>query len=104
MGKAKRASPGKVTKPLKKALDPTRPRASRAASGQSTRPPAVEASVRRAQGSLPAALWRRFVDADLLSQSAALAFYARLGFTRAGTREFRVGAHHYHDFILKRAP
>jgi membrane protein len=79
MGKAKqRASPGKVAKPLKKALDPTRPRASRAASGQSTRPPAVEASVRRAQGSLPAALWRRFVDADLLSQSAALAFYAVL--------------------------
>lgn len=34
----------------------------------------------------------------------ALAFYARLGFTQAGTREFRVGAHQYHDFILQRAP
>jgi len=34
----------------------------------------------------------------------ALAFYERLGFTRAGTREFRVGAHDYHDFILQRAP
>ncbi len=34
----------------------------------------------------------------------ALAFYERFGFTRAGTREFRVGAHHYHDFILQRSP
>jgi ribosomal protein S18 acetylase RimI-like enzyme len=35
---------------------------------------------------------------------AALAFYSRLGFTQAGTREFRVGAHEYHDYILQRAP
>ncbi len=34
----------------------------------------------------------------------ALAFYQRFGFTQAGTREFRVGAHDYHDFILQRAP
>ena len=33
---------------------------------------------------------------------AALAFYARLGFVRAGTRQFRVGAHDYFDFILQR--
>jgi len=32
----------------------------------------------------------------------ALAFYARLGFTRIGTREFRVGAHEYHDYLLQR--
>jgi ribosomal protein S18 acetylase RimI-like enzyme len=32
----------------------------------------------------------------------ALAFYARFGFMRAGTREFRVGAHEYHDYILQR--
>lgn len=35
---------------------------------------------------------------------AALAFYERSGFTRAGTREFRVGANTYHDYILQRAP
>jgi diamine N-acetyltransferase len=31
----------------------------------------------------------------------ALAFYARLGFTEAGTRRFRVGAHDYFDYILQ---
>lgn len=35
---------------------------------------------------------------------SALTFYERLGFTRTGTREFRVGAHEYHDYILQRAP
>jgi ribosomal protein S18 acetylase RimI-like enzyme len=35
---------------------------------------------------------------------SALTFYARLGFTRIGTREFRVGTHEYHDHILQRAP
>jgi membrane protein len=59
-------------------LDPTQPRAPRERSGASSRPPPVEASVRRAQGALPMALLRRFIDADLLSQSAALAFYAVL--------------------------
>jgi membrane protein len=59
-------------------LDPTKPRASRAASGKSRKPPAVESFIRRAQGALPGALLRRFVDADLLAQSAALAFYAVL--------------------------
>lgn len=75
-----RTSPkaAKGAKPLADALDPTSPRASPAASGSSKKPPAVEASVRRAQGSLPAALLRRFVDVDLFSQAAALAFYALL--------------------------
>lgn len=59
-------------------LDPTQPRAPRAQSGKTTDPPPVEAKVRRAQGALPMAMLRRFVDADLLSQSAALAFYAVL--------------------------
>ena len=50
-------------------LDPTKPTASRAR---------IETIVRRARGSLPAALVRRFIDAELLSQSAALALYAIL--------------------------
>ena len=59
-------------------LDPTQPRAPRSQSGKSTDLPPVEATVRRAQGALPMAMLRRFIDADLLSQSAALAFYAVL--------------------------
>ncbi|MGH8078189.1 MAG: YihY/virulence factor BrkB family protein [Lysobacter sp.] len=59
-------------------LDPTKPTAERAESGKSLRRPAIAAFIRRAQGSLPAALLRRFIDADLLSQSAALALYAVL--------------------------
>jgi membrane protein len=59
-------------------LDPTKPTASRAQSGKSTRRPAIEALIRSARGSLPVALLRRFIDADLLSQSAALALYAVL--------------------------
>lgn len=35
--------------------------------------------------------------------AGALAFYERLGWAKAGTREFRVGAGTYHDFILARA-
>lgn len=65
-------------KALADELDPTKPHASRAMSGRSARPPPVESTVRRAQGSLPMALLRRFIDADLLAQSAALAFYAVL--------------------------
>jgi membrane protein len=90
----KRPSPGKTSPraahrakpaPVKKAaakvaatLDPTKPTASRAQSGKSTRRPAIEALVRTARGSLPVALLRRFIDADLLAQSAALALYAVL--------------------------
>lgn len=59
-------------------LDPTRPAASPARSGESKRRPAIEAIIRRARGSLPAALLRRFIDAELLPQSAALALYAVL--------------------------
>jgi len=59
-------------------LDPTKPTATRAQSGKSTRRPAIEALIRTARGSLPVALLRRFIDADLLSQSAALALYAVL--------------------------
>ena len=59
-------------------LDPTKPTASREQSGKSTRRPAIEALIRSARGSLPVALLRRFIDADLLSQSAALALYALL--------------------------
>jgi ribosomal protein S18 acetylase RimI-like enzyme len=33
----------------------------------------------------------------------ALAFYTRCGFRRIGTREFSVGANHYHDYVLARA-
>jgi len=38
----------------------------------------VQALIRRARGSLPVALIHRFLDASLVSQSAALAFYALL--------------------------
>lgn len=34
----------------------------------------------------------------------ALAFYARMGFVRTGTRNFRVGGNDYFDYILERAP
>jgi membrane protein len=59
-------------------LDPTQPTASPEESGKSLRRPAIEALVRRARGSLPAALLRRFLDVDLMAQSAALALYAVL--------------------------
>lgn len=91
----KRPSPRKTTaarpRPAKKAgnpkpptggvarkLDPTKPAAARERSGVSTRRPAVQAFIRKAQGSLPVALLRRFIDADLMSQAAALALYALL--------------------------
>jgi len=80
-----KARPAKAAKRVAKAaarkvkqVDPTRPTAPRSKSGESRRKPAIEAFVRRAQGSLPMALLRRFVDADLLSQAAALALYALL--------------------------
>ncbi len=83
-GKAGAAKQG-TAKPVAKAarklvaeVDPTRPHAARTESGASTRRPAIQALIRRAQGSLPMAMLRRFIDADLLAQSAALAFYAVL--------------------------
>lgn len=68
----------KVATKLVAKIDPTKPTASRVDSGKSRRRPAIEAFIRRAQGSLPAALLRRFIDVDLLSQAAALALYAML--------------------------
>jgi ribosomal protein S18 acetylase RimI-like enzyme len=35
--------------------------------------------------------------------AAAIAFYARQGFTRAGVRKFRVGANTYDDLVLARS-
>jgi len=63
---------------LAKTLDPTKPAAPRDQSGVSKRKPAVNTFIRRVQGSLPAALLRRFIDADIPTQSAALALYAIL--------------------------
>ena len=59
-------------------LDPTAPRRQQPDRGQSLRRPAMQALVRRAQGSLPADLVRRFIDTELMAQSAALALYAIL--------------------------
>jgi membrane protein len=63
---------------IAKTLDPTKPAAPREESGRSKRKPAVQAFIRRAQGSFAGALLRRFLDADLMTQSAALALYAIL--------------------------
>ena len=73
--KAAVATPART---VAKELDPTRAHAARADSGESRRKPAIEALVRRAEGSFPLALLRRFIDAELMAQSAALAFYAML--------------------------
>jgi diamine N-acetyltransferase len=51
-----------------------------------------------------AASHRRVLLGVYSRNEAALAFYSRLGFSQVGTREFRVGAHEYHDYILQRAP
>ena len=59
-------------------IDPPAPRRQRPGRGESLRRPAMKALVRRAQGSLPADLMRRFVDTELMAQSAALALYAIL--------------------------
>jgi membrane protein len=42
------------------------------------RKPAVEAFIRRAKGSFPMAMLHRFLDAEVMAQAAALAFYALL--------------------------
>jgi membrane protein len=76
--KREAAKAGKAVARAAARLDPTKPTATRAGSGASSRRPAVEALIRRAKGSLPMALLHRFIDADLLSQSAALALYAIL--------------------------
>ena len=61
-----------------KTLDPTRPTAPREASGRSKRKPPVSAIVRRVQGGFAGAALRRFIDADVMTQAAALALYAIL--------------------------
>ena len=59
-------------------LDPTRKDSITEADGAPP-PPPVQARVRRAHfGNLPLALLRRFLDADVITQAAALAFYAAL--------------------------
>lgn len=45
---------------------------------------------------------RRLLLGVYSRNTAALDFYARLGFSEAGTRQFRVGANHYFDYILQR--
>jgi ribosomal protein S18 acetylase RimI-like enzyme len=47
---------------------------------------------------------RRLLLGVYSRNEAALAFYVRQGFTRVGTRSFRVGASDYHDYILQRVP
>lgn len=47
---------------------------------------------------------RRLLLGVYSRNTAALRFYARLGFEQVGTRSFRVGSNDYHDFILGRAP
>lgn len=54
------------------------------------------------QGWAASAGYRRLLLGVYSRNENALAFYARNGFSRVGTREFRVGAHDYHDFILQR--
>lgn len=59
-------------------LDPTQKASITEADGAPPAPP-VQAKIRRANlGSLPMALLRRFLDADVITQAAALAFYAVL--------------------------
>ena len=59
-------------------LDPTQEAAITAADGAPA-PPTVQATIRRATaGNLPMAMLRRMLDADVITQAAALAFYAVL--------------------------
>lgn len=46
---------------------------------------------------------RRLLLGVYSQNHAALAFYARMGFTRAGERHFRVGASDYYDYLLGHA-
>jgi diamine N-acetyltransferase len=49
-----------------------------------------------------AAAARRLLLGVYSRNEAALGFYQRLGFARVGTRQFRVGANDYFDYILAR--
>ena len=69
---------GASGEPVAEVLDPTE-KASLTEADGAPPPPPVEAEVRRAEiGTLPMALLRRFLDADVITQAAALAFYAAL--------------------------
>jgi membrane protein len=61
-----------AAKKIAKKIDPTKKKAGLA------RKPAIEDLVRRAKGSFAMALLRRFLDAEIMAQAAALAFYAVL--------------------------
>lgn len=64
--------------PVVAQLDPTHPASITQADGAPP-PPRVRALVRRANiGTLPLALLRRFIDAEVVTHAAALAFYAVL--------------------------
>lgn len=64
--------------PVAAQLDPTRPGSITQADGAPP-PPRVRTLVRRANiGTLPLALLRRFIDAEVVTHAAALAFYAVL--------------------------
>ena len=66
------AKPAVAAKKIVAKIDPTMPKTGIA------RKPAVEEFVRRAKGSFPMALLHRFLDAEIMAQAAALAFYAVL--------------------------
>lgn len=75
---AKPAPKAKAAPTVSAQLDPTRKASITQADGAPP-PAAVKEIVRRAGiGSLPMALLRRFLDADVITQAAALAFYAAL--------------------------
>ena len=70
-----------ATKPKPRPATTARKRAAQRKPAEPAPPkakPPVETTVRPARGELPKAMLRRFVDTDLLSQAAALAFWAVL--------------------------
>ena len=66
------AAPKAAAKKIVAKIDPTTKKSGPA------RKPAIEDLVRRARGSLAMALLHRFLDAEVMAQGAALAFYALL--------------------------
>jgi membrane protein len=66
------AEPKAAAKKIVAKIDPTTKKAGAA------RKPAIEALVRRAKGSFAMAMLHRFIDAEVMAQAAALAFYAVL--------------------------
>jgi len=66
------AEPKAAAKKIVARIDPTTKKAGNA------RKPAIEDLIRRAKGSFAMAMLHRFLDADVMAQAAALAFYALL--------------------------